>query len=336
MPGRSRLSWALSALLALALAGPALASDPELRGRFKGDERWMLSVILSDPDQKAAFDKQSEEAAKGDAAAKDAFEHRWRKRIVQFAGEYQRHLTTTDILPNAPTVEKMVNDWEFAITSHWLNHQTPEKQKEVMSDLSDGNAALGWFRGTVEKKIREKRKQAAAEMEAYVSSPEAARALAWVEPVQTARRQAEQASGAGRAAQEAGSPEEAARRAGEVFAGTPRRQDDATPPPAGSGEPVNVPEPPRRSGNLIGLTPPTVPAPGAGLRIAPPPAPLVNRDAEPAKKGSPMGVLVKKFAPAAGGILGAILGFVFGGPIGALIGAAVGAAAGFAAKKLVE
>lgn len=336
MPGQNRLSWALSALLVVALAGPALASDPELRGRFKGDEQWMLSVILSDTDQKAAFDKQAAEAST--PAAKDAFEQRWRKRIVQFAEEYKRHLETTDIIPNAPTVEKMVNDWEFAITSHWLNHQPPERQKQVLSDISDGNAALGWFRGTVEKRIREKRKLAAADLAAYIGTPEAARSLAWTEPPpQTARRQLEQAEGSGRAAREAPTAEEATRRAGEVFAGTPKKPGDVTPPPS-SGDAVTVPPqlPSRRAGDLVGLNPPSPSTPGSGLKIAPPPSPLVNRDAEPSKKRGPMGVLVKKFAPAAGGILGAILGFIFGGPVGALIGAAAGAALGIGAKKLVE
>lgn len=334
MPGHA---WpfhrTLSALAVLAaLAAPALATNP--RDAFKGDEAWMLSVILSDPDQKAAFDQQA--AAAKDSASQTAFEQRWRKKIVDFAGEYHRHLTTTDILPNAPTIEKMVNEWEFAVMSHRLNHLPKEKQQEVLSDISDGNSALGWLRGTVEGKIRAKRKEAAADAAKYLQSPDAVAARSYVEkPPERALDQARQAADSGRAAQGAPSVEEATRRAGEMFTGTPTLPGDV-PATTNSDSAVSVPPPGTPSSARTGLSPNLTASPGGGLRIAPPPSPILDREAAPkATKGGAMGVLVKKFAPAAGGILGAILGFILGGPIGALIGAAAGAALGFGAKKLV-
>lgn len=294
----------------------------------------MLSVILSDPDQKSAFEQQA--AAAKDPASQAAFEQRWRKKVVDFAGEYHRHLTTTDIVPNAPTIEKMVNEWEFAVMSHRLNHLPKAKQQEVLSDLSDGNSALGWLRGTVEGKVRGKRKEAAADMERYLQSSDAVAARSYVEkPPEKALDQAKQAASSGEAAKGAGSVEDATRRAGEMFTGTPTLPGDV-PATVTNGSAVTVPPPGTQSPARTGLSPNLTASPSGGLKIAPPPSPILDREAAPKSgKGGAMGVLVKKFAPAAGGILGAILGFIFGGPIGALIGAAAGAALGYGAKKLV-
>ncbi len=326
---------ALALLLVLSAATARADEYP-----FKGDEAWMLSVVLSDPDQKRAYDADSAAAASGDAAAKTAFENRWRKRIVEFATAYHQQLTTKDITPNAPSVERMVDDWEFAVMNHWLAAQPPQKRQEVMKDLSDGNSVIGFMRGTVEGRVRENRKKAAEGMARYMVSPKAVAALRFTEPPPRTIDVARRAAGNGRAAEQpATTPEEAAGRAGQTFNGAaPQPGDsapavDATKPivpaPAPAGGSTGTPE--RAQG---GLTAPLTSSPG-GFRVAPPPSPIVNRDSD-APKQSAWKVIAKKAAPAAGGILGAIIGFLVAGPIGALIGAAVGAAVGFGARKALS
>lgn len=327
---------ALAAILLFATA-TARADDPSLRARFAGEEAWMLSVVLSDPEQQKAFDADVAAASNGDAAAKTAFENRWRKRIVEFANAYHQHLTSKDIAPNAPSVERMVDDWELAVMNHWLNHQTEKRRKEVLKDLADGNSVLGFMRGAVEGRVRDNRREAAEKLARYVVSPSAVAAVKFVErpAIDVARR----ASGNGRAAERPGAtPEEAARRVGEVFNGTPPKPGDATPPPVDAGKPVVAPVPagggraPAPELARGGLTAPVTSSLG-GFRIAPPPSPIVDRDSTAPKK-SAWSVIARKAAPTVGGgLLGALLGFLVAGPIGALVGAAVGAAAGYAAGK---
>ncbi|MBI5200227.1 MAG: hypothetical protein HY925_01460 [Elusimicrobia bacterium] len=329
---------ALAALI-LVSAFTARAADPS-PSPFSADESWMLSVVLSDPDQKRAYDADSAAAAAGDAAAKATFENRWRKRIVEFANAYHQQLSSKDITPNAPSVERMVDDWEFNVMNYWLSAQTPKKRQEVMKDIADGNSVLGFMRGTVESRVRENRKKAAEEMARYVVSPKAVAALKYVEPPARTIDVARRAAGNGRAADTPGAtPEETASRAGQTFNGAaPQPGDSAS--PVDATRPAAPPVPAPASGGSTtertqgGLTAPVTSSPG-GFRVAPPPSPLVARD-NTAPKEAGWKVLARKAAPAAGGILGAIIGFLVAGPIGALIGAVGGAALGYGAKKVLS
>ncbi|MBI4348308.1 MAG: hypothetical protein HY553_15815 [Elusimicrobia bacterium] len=325
------------ALAACLLLSAVLARAEDLRSRFTGDEAWMLAVVLSDPEQQKAFESQAAAASNGDAAAKNSFEQRWRKRIVEFANAYHQHLTTNDIVAGAPSIERMVDDWEFAVMNHRLNHLPEAKRQEALKDLSDGNAFLGWARGKVEDAVREKRRKLAQEISAYIVSPPAVKAVSFVDT--PAIDVARQASGSGQAGRHAPTEEEASRRAGEVFNQTPPRAGDTPAPVQAGPPPVSVPAPAAGGGGTTperpGLSAPVTASPG-GFRVAPPPSPIVNRDA-PAQKGNPWGVLARKALPAAGGgLLGALIGFLVGGPIGALVGAAIGGLAGYAAGKALE
>ena len=153
-----------------------------LRKVFKAEEQWLLSVLLSDEAQAKAFEEEGRLAAQADEAARKDFELRWRRKTVDFARQYQRHLTATDIVPDAPSIEKMVTDFEFNVMNYWLMHQSPKVQAEVRKDLADGNSVLGFMRGTVESRVRAKRKEAAAEMAKYIASPESQAALAYKGP----------------------------------------------------------------------------------------------------------------------------------------------------------
>lgn len=322
---------ALAFLFALA-AQPLRAQEAStLRQRFTDEEQWMLSVVLSDPDQKKAFDSQAAAAAKADEAARSTFETRWRKRIVDFANTYHDHLTTKDIVPNASSVEKMVDDWEFAVMNHWLKHQSEAKREEVLKDLSDGNAVLGFMRGTVEKRVRESRKKAAAELARYLLTPQAVAAAKFVE--KPAIEVARGAWGAGEQARRAPTPEDASRQAGRVFDQSPPQPGDA-PPPVDASKPVPAPVPGAAPEKPPGLSAPITASPG-GFKVTPPPSPIVDRESQAPKK-SAFSVIARKAAPIAGGLLGALIGFLVGGPVGALIGAAAGAAAGFAARKMLD
>lgn len=150
-----------------------------LRARFAPQEQWMLDAILSDDAQDAAFHGEAAKA-KSEAEAR-AFELRWRKKAIAFAEQYHRVLETTDIIPNADSVEKMVSPYEFAVENYWFARQPKEKQEEFKKSIAEGNAVLGLMRGTVEKRVREGRKKAADEIERYIESPPVRDALAWHE-----------------------------------------------------------------------------------------------------------------------------------------------------------
>ena len=169
----------------LAQMGPSRApEDPSeaLQRRVPADEQWLLSAVLSDESQKAAFDAEARKAMAAGAAEQADFLMRWRKKELAFAQEYARYVASTDIVKDAPTVEKMVSDYEFTVMNYWLMHQPADKQKEVMKDISDGNAALGWFRGTVEGRVRANRKKAADELMSYLNSKSVKEVLAYAPP----------------------------------------------------------------------------------------------------------------------------------------------------------
>lgn len=317
--------------LALALSLPAVqaAEIPPadtMRQRFAGEqEPWLLSAILSDDAQKAAFDIQAAEAVKAGAAAQETFTLRWRQKVATFAGQFKQNLDTTDIVANAATVEGMATPYEFQVMSYWMLHQTPEKQKEIKSDIAMGNGLLkvNIGRDRVESAVREKRKKAAGDLGLYIAQPDVKKALAFKEPPK-AMPALEQAEKAAEIAKNAPNKEQGADAIDKVFSGTPPRKGEK-----GEDAPVVVVPPSSTVPNLDAkLTLPAAGTPQGGFTIKPPPKPVLDQanpqTGEPAWK-----TMAKKIAPAAGGaILGGILGFLLGGPIGMVIGAAICAYAG--------
>ncbi|MBI4347315.1 MAG: hypothetical protein HY553_10700, partial [Elusimicrobia bacterium] len=254
------------------------------------------------------------------------------------AQAYHKHLTGRDIIPDAPRVESMVDDWEYAVTNHWLAHQPPAKQQQVRDDVSYGNTMLKLFRGKVEDAIREKRRAAAADAGEYLASAPAQAAAVWKEPAPAI----EVARGAERDGQQArGSrtSDEAARRADQVFSQRPPATGPGVEAPAeveAAPEGTGPSAPPASKPGVPTLTAPLPGAPPGGFKVEPPPSPVIDRD-KPVEERNPYAVLAKKALPTVGGgILGALLGFFLGGPVGALVGAAVGAAAGWGVGKLLS
>ncbi|MEK7858326.1 MAG: hypothetical protein AAB320_04210 [Elusimicrobiota bacterium] len=323
--------------LALALSLPSLHAaettpSETMRQRFAGEqEPWLLAAILSDDAQKAAFDSQAAEAVKGGAPAQETFTLRWRQKVANFAGQFKQNLDTTDIVPNAPTVEGMATPYEFQVMSYWMLHQTPQKQKEIKDDIAMGNGLLkvNIGRDRVETSVRESRKKAAAGLGVYIAQPDVKKALAFKEPPK-AQPALDQAEKAGEIAKNAPTKEQAADAIDKVFSGAPPRKDEK-----GEDAPVVV-VPPTTVPNLDAkLTLPAAGTPQGGFTIKAPPAPLLDQNKP--QEGDPVWkTMVKKFAPAAGAVLGGIIGLLLGGPIGMLIGAAAGAALGFGVKKLLS
>lgn len=310
----------------------------------------MLSVILSDDAMRRRFDADAAAAAAGDAEAQSRVELRWRKNLVRFAHEYKNHLDTTDIVPNAQSVEGMVGDWEAAIINHWYQFQTPEKQEEVRSDISMGNAAIWVYRSKVESKIREKRRKVSNDMGAYIASPKARQAAAFNDappapkpeetvakppvPVRPAPgdarkppesadsleqlRRAEEAARRGRQDRQ---PERGAETIDQPFSGSDETDSPGVAPSEGlAGDPGTGLS--RNGGAGTG-----------GFTIKPPPSPAFDKD-KPTPQKSLMGMVAKKIGPPVGGaLLGAIVGAV-GGPLGALLGAIIGGLVGYAVGKL--
>lgn len=320
-----------------------------LRKVFKPEEQWLLSVVLSDEAQAKAFEEEGRLAAQADETARKDFEMRWRKKAVGFAQQYQRHLTATDIVPDAPSIEKMVSDFEFNVMNYWLMHQSLKVQAEVRKDLADGNSVLGFMRGTVEERVRRKRKEAAAEMARYISSAQSQAALAYKSPQppaagtkpedkppaadrkppvqekpqvdapkESAREQLERAAGESGAGARAPTPEEASGGADSRFSGG--GADGA--PPAGSSPGVSPSLP---NAGLVG------PQDGPGFQVKPPPAPVLDRESK--TKSNPILAMAKEMVPSIlGAVLGGLLSFFIGGPIGLIVGAVLGAGAGYMLK----
>lgn len=317
---------ALAFLVLLPALGFGQAKAPaDPKEKFSADEQWMLAVVLSDDKQKAAFEAEAAAAAKADPGEQERFALRWRKKVAGIAEEYKK-LLDTDIVPNAPSIEKMVSENEFNLTNYWLMYQPEARKKQILSDISLGNAVLSFRRGDVEAKIKENRKAASAGLAAYMATQPVKEALAYKDPpkpgkaideLEDAARKAEQAKNAP-------TPEKASDKADQSFSGK-----GPTP-----GEPAPA------AGDAAAKTPPLSPAaPGAiqgGLTFRPPPNPMLDRE-KPTKQ-STVGVLAKKFGPAiGGGLLGGILGFLLGGPIGMVVGALIGGGAGYyLGKKLLE
>lgn len=335
------LSLAFSVLFSASIS--FALSDP--RASFKGEENWLLDVVLSDARKKASFDSEWAAAASGGPTAQENFTLRWRKEAVDFGAKYKSYLETSDILPNAGTIQEMVPKKEFDITNYWLSRQSPEVQARVRKDVSEGNAVIGFMRGRVESGVRSGRSDLAKSIGTYLDSEDAKQAKAYKPTLiakgpkpNTPSTPSKDSDGkpnnaldqAKKAEEEAnngsiGSPEDAARSTDKSFSGG--KDEDNT---------VNVPgelnwknwQP--RSGLSADLR--KDPAGLSDISIAPPPNPLIDEKSKPENQSSAFGVLFKKFAPMGiGGIGGGLIGFLLGGPIGMLIGAVVG---GFLGHKV--
>lgn len=337
-----------------------------LRKVFKAEEQWLLSVLLSDEAQAKAFEEEGRLAAQADEAARKDFELRWRRKTVDFARQYQRHLSATDIVPDAPSIEKMVTDFEFNVMNYWLMHQSPKVQAEVRKDLADGNSVLGFMRGTVESRVRAKRNEAAAEMAKYIASPESQAALAYKGPKPPASETKPDAKPQPKSQPK---PESKPQPKPPIPGQTPAEPEkpQASPPQesareqleraAGeSGTGARAPSPEDAAGGADrqfsgggdhGLPPaysspentPSLPnaglvgpQTGGGFQVKPPPAPVLDRESK--AKSNPIMAMAKEMMPSiVGGILGGLLSFFIGGPIGLIVGAVLGAGAGYLLKN---
>ncbi|MFA6030454.1 MAG: hypothetical protein WC969_11415 [Elusimicrobiota bacterium] len=371
-----RLFLTLLALVPLVLPAPLLAADElesALRRRFAGeDESWMLDAILSDGRQLQAFVKEGGAASRGDEAAQRDFELRWRKKLVGFAEQYHRHLTTHDILPDAPSVEKMITEYEFNVTNHWLMAQPKAVQEAALKDIADGNAVLGLFRGTVEKRVRAKRKAAAQTIGKYLLTAPAREALAYVPPPPKPPETVKPPVVAEKPPVVAAKPPPKPAAKPEVRAGTEPeppavdaaaleelRRAEAEARAASAASEAETAS--RQAGKAFGGAAPmggsvaaptdasmglARPLPNAGLLAAPepgasqgggfvvnaPPTPFASRDS--VVRSSPGKVIMERIVPAAAGaVLGGLAGFFLGGPFGLLAGLLVGAAAGYLLTK---
>ncbi len=174
----------LAVLLPLAAAPLRAQTDPAVafRLQFKPYEQWMLDVVLSDPKQKAAWDASAVNAAKsGDDDTRELM--KWRKTLISFVEYYKKELDTTDIVPNAPSVEKMVTPEEFNVTQYYWLRQPKDKQAGMKSDIATGNNLLNWGgRKLVESKVRAGRVTFSGDLGQYLNDPDSKKALAWVEP----------------------------------------------------------------------------------------------------------------------------------------------------------
>jgi hypothetical protein len=316
-----KASLFLSAVLALGF--PAEAGVPSgralegaLRGRFLPEEQWLLDAVLSDSARREAFVSEGKSAREGGEAGMKDFEMRWRKKTVELASEFREHVRTHDVVPNAQTIETMVDAYEQRMMNHWIRFQPDEKRRKILSDTRYGNYALKipFSRQILENQVRGARKDGVLEIDRYLELPSSKEAKAYSPPPKetAASRAAAAVEQASRAAEQSGAAERspsgegAAGLAGASFTG-------------GAAEAVPVEAREEPVGEDAGLKrPPAAVDKKKAVEVPEPRAKEPSRDKEPAVGvGWTLGLVAA----------GTGLGLLLGGPVGAAGGALAAAAA---------